>query len=265
MNNLDLSGENWTPIGNATSVPFVATFDGNDKTISNLASTKYSYQRQENCAYGTGLFSYVSNATIKNVVIESANVGGETAYDGAAMYSEVGIVAGCTYGNSTFDKITIKNSSVKAQTKVGAIVGQSATAGSTTKITNCTITNVTVSGNYSYAIVCGLINNSASSVDWTGTTVTSSTASFWTSDLCDFKNTESCSIYSETWGTDTYKWELYGSSFFITEVVNAWAVQRGSNPTVTSNTGVADKSGSLLETTIHVDNELTRTFPRRWD
>ena len=260
MNNLDLSGINWTPIGNSTAKPFVATFDGNDKTISNLTTTQYSYRRIENnCGYGTGLFAYVKDATIKNLVIDGANVGGETAVDGANMYSEVGIVAGCTYGNSTFDKITVKNSTVKAQTKVGAIVGQSITSGSTTKITNCTITNVTVSGNYSYAIVCGLVNAKASILDLTGTNVTGSSASFWTSDSCDFKNGSTSVTYSQVWGDGTsYKWEAFGSTFYIIEVANAWAVQRGDKPEVT---GSDDSTGNLLESIVYVGVDSTRTFP----
>ncbi len=274
MNNLDLSGENWTPIGNATAKPFVATFDGNGKTISNLTTTKYSYINDENQGYGSGLFGYVSNATIKNLVIEDANVGGISDDNGVAIYSEVGIVAGCTYGNSTFDHITINNSTVKAQTKVAAIVGQSNAGGSgaTTTITNCSLTNVTVSGNYSYALVCGLINQAASTVVFTGTTVDSdSKTEFWTNDSCYFKNSETSTIYKETYSTDTYRWEtIDNSTFFITEVANAWTVQRSTNPSVTSNEGVTGVSGTLKESIIYLGldpdgSNWTRTLPHRFD
>ncbi len=274
MNNLDLSGENWTPIGNATAKPFVATFDGNGKTISNLTSTKYSYFNDENHGYGSGLFGYVSNATIKNLVIEDAHVGGISDDEGIAIYSEVGIVAGCTYGNSTFDHITINNSTVKAQTKVAAIVGQSNAGGSgaTTTITNCSLNKVTVSGNYSYALVCGLINQAASNVVFTGTTVSDSKTEFWTNDLCFFKNSETSTIYKETYGLeDTYRWEtIDNSTFYITEVVNAWTVQRSTKPSVTSNEGVTGVSGTLRESIIYLGlnpdgSNLTRTLPVRYE
>ncbi len=235
MNSLDLSGENWTPIGNSISTPFEATFDGNDKTISNLKTTKYSVQKQEGAGYGVGLFAYVKNATIKNLVIENADVGGETDDSGIAIYSEVGIVAGCSYGNSTFDKITIKDSKVKAQTKVGAILGQSITGGSQTKITNCTITNITVSGNYSFALVCGLINNAGSKIDMSGTTVDSdSKTEKWTSTSCTFDHKEGTYTDEQT----GYIWEYDSNHMFIIEPKNAWTVQRGSGKTVTYANGL---------------------------
>ena len=266
MNDLDLAGENWTPIGNDIAKPFVAKFEGNGYTIKNLTSTQYTYQRQTNCGYGTGLFAYVENATIQNLVIEDANVGGATAYneDSVSIYSEVGIVAGCSKGNSIFNKITVKNSTVKAQTKVGAILGQSVTAGSTTKITDCTITNVAVYGNYSYAIVCGLVNNKTSTIDFTGTTVnTDSKAIFWTSDACEFKGENSTNtnpIYTDEWGSDTYKWEKVSGSYWIIEVANAWSVQRGSGSTVTNEVG---ESGTLKEAIIYIDSVLSRNFENR--
>ncbi len=225
---IDLAGENWMPIG-TNSIMFQGTFDGNGKTISNLKSTKYCKINNEGAAYGTGLFGYVKNGTVKNLVIENADVGGEYTDDGRCIYSEVGIVAGCSYGTSTFDKITVINSTVKAQTKVSAIVGNTP-QNSTSKVTNCKLQGVTVKGNYSYALVAGLIHQS-STIDMTGTTVdTTSKTEFWTSENCDFKGDGTYTLHEE----GQLVWELYHSDstsnnwYYIIKCNNAWAVKRGT-------------------------------------
>ena len=62
-NNIDLAGIEWTPIGMSTGLAFRGTFDGNNKTISNMSC--------EN-ADAAGLFGYIYAATIKNVTIDNA-------------------------------------------------------------------------------------------------------------------------------------------------------------------------------------------------
>ncbi|MCD8340531.1 MAG: hypothetical protein LUC87_00040 [Clostridiales bacterium] len=58
---LNLNGYTWTPIG-TSDVPFTGSFDGNGCTISGLYTTAASpYQ---------GLFGYVSDITIENLVVE---------------------------------------------------------------------------------------------------------------------------------------------------------------------------------------------------
>ncbi len=94
--NINLSGETWLPIGDATYM-FLGNYDGNNYVITNLTTTTttkadgnylYSYQ---------GLFGYTNNATIDNVKILSGRVRG---------YNFVGGIVG--QAKST----TIKNSQV---------------------------------------------------------------------------------------------------------------------------------------------------------
>ena len=74
MNNIDLSGFNggeWVPIGdnssNSNTSRFTGTFDGQGYVIRNLKITV-------DTSYPSGLFGYISSATIKNIGLENTNV-----------------------------------------------------------------------------------------------------------------------------------------------------------------------------------------------
>ena len=87
MNDLNLSGVSWTPIGfwskdNVTNTdrdkkPFKGVFDGQNKTISYC--TVNLNNNGQNCT-GTGrkvtagLFGYISGATIKNLAVTNSNI-----------------------------------------------------------------------------------------------------------------------------------------------------------------------------------------------
>ena len=71
MADIDLTGLDWVPLG-ATGVStyalFRGTYDGNGKKIKNLyisAISPYKFR---------GLFSYMANATIKNLFMENVNI-----------------------------------------------------------------------------------------------------------------------------------------------------------------------------------------------
>ncbi|MDD3766660.1 MAG: GLUG motif-containing protein [Eubacteriales bacterium] len=80
------TSEGWIPIGN-TSTPFTGTFDGNDKTISNLTINRAGSDHQ-------GLFGYVSDITAKvqNLGIENINVAGYEYVGGLVGYNNSGII-----------------------------------------------------------------------------------------------------------------------------------------------------------------------------
>ena len=97
---------NWTPIGTLEN-PFNGTFDGGNKTISNLNVNGGAY---------AGLFGYANSATIKNVKIENANVKGTDC---------VGVIAGNVYSTSLIDNCHVSgNIKVEGNTNVGGIVGK---------------------------------------------------------------------------------------------------------------------------------------------
>ena len=95
---------------------FSGVFDGQGHTISNLMQTTWALDNgyyYSDC--GLGLFGAVEEATIKNLVIDGANISGESAL--------CGTVAAVAH-NSTFENITVKNANVADyQYYAGGIVG----------------------------------------------------------------------------------------------------------------------------------------------
>ena len=88
---IDLTGVEWTPIGQYDQKPFKGTFDGDGKTISNLTVSG---------TYGVGLFGATKdNAVIKNFTIENVTAQG-------SLY--VGAVVGWAYTGKEISNVTVK-------------------------------------------------------------------------------------------------------------------------------------------------------------
>ena len=106
------------PIGSyRKDTPFKGTFDGNGHTIYNLNQNTWAL---DNGYYygdlGLGLFGKVEDATIKNLVMDEANISGESAI--------CGTVAATAYGDCRFENITVSNSNVADyQYYAGGVVG----------------------------------------------------------------------------------------------------------------------------------------------
>lgn len=116
MNDISLSGFNWTPIGgNSSTKAFKGQFDGQGHKIDSLyiqATTTYQ-----------GLFGYVSNGTIKNLTVEGElNTTGNYA-GGIAAY-----LSGVTMTNCV-NRVKINGAAY--------IGGMTAVANGATIITNC--------------------------------------------------------------------------------------------------------------------------------
>ena len=133
---IDLGGEEWTPIGagSVTSagviatgdVPFTGVFDGKGHTVDNF---KVSIAADAASDYAAGLFGILNGATVKNVVI-----GSKAVFEAkSAKASYMGGVAGFAL-NATIEACTNKASmSLTAATDnirecLGGIVGEMYTA-----------------------------------------------------------------------------------------------------------------------------------------
>ena len=99
--------KSWVPIGNSNN-KYQGTFDGNNKTITNL----YINASQLN----VGLFGYTNEGTIKNLTFEYANVTNTNYY--------VGVLVGKAFWGSTLQNIKISNTcQIKGGNYTGGIAG----------------------------------------------------------------------------------------------------------------------------------------------
>lgn len=164
---IDLANEEWTPIG-YMGATFKGNFDGENNTISNLKITKTTDNTAKN--NGIGLFGRTdSPAVIQNFTIENVDITG-------SLY--VGAVVGLGYTGKAIENVTVKgNIAINAYWYAGVIGGNGymnlvnnchvigndgsyikGNDGSyiggiwgfrgegNQKITNCTVTNIEITG-----------------------------------------------------------------------------------------------------------------------
>lgn len=173
-NDIDLSaystGEGWTPIGTVSN-GFIATFDGNGYTISNLFINRPNTNYQ-------GLFGYCDNpyshtCKLSSIALENVNVTGEVntgGLAGAGGYKSIitncyvsGTVTGKNYtgglcGSTSYNTITDSYATV-------TVVGGDYVGGFTGRVSNSTITNCYASGSASGGTYTGgLLGNGSKSI-----------------------------------------------------------------------------------------------------
>lgn len=159
---LDLSGEDWFPIGYNTmsSYPgtaFKGNFDGGGHTISNLkvSSNEPNYAT-------AGFFGSISAGSIKNLTLKNVNItsthwaGGIVAYKGDN--TKVTIDNCHVKNGSIVSTPELINGSYDNGDKVGGIMGQ---AQPETTISNCSVENLTIKA---YRDLGGIVGWSASVV-----------------------------------------------------------------------------------------------------
>ena len=131
--------DGWTPIGvfarDGAVNGFQGTFDGNDKTISNLNNDGYNPKSSvvfknpttihDKKQYSFGFFGYVSNAEIKNLTLTNVAINIE---NGSIYGDSVAALVAYSYGSLTIDNVTIgsaaTNGSVSAYDGVAGILGR---------------------------------------------------------------------------------------------------------------------------------------------
>ena len=230
---LYLDNRAWTPIGILSSKAFEGTFDGNNHTIEALkisSTTGYS-----------GLFGYVLNGTLKNIVLEKAQIN-VTHNDAAA----IGVLVGCIKEGYVYHAESMGSLSVSAAgaTEAGGLIGESLS----TNIDNCKSTvNVyakTTSnllragglvgrvayGNNGYSMTTYLTNSSASgSVSAISTSGSKAYGGGLVGEYygTEISNVKYCSasgdVYvsaSGTYGDSAYAGGLIGAANRVTSVVH---------------------------------------------
>lgn len=106
----------FNPIGYGYDIVFKGTFDGQAHTVANLYQNGwalgYDYSTE-----GGGLFASVVDATLKNFTIDNAEVVMECI--------DMGIVVGYSYGNTNYENILVKNSTIgNYERYTGGVVGE---------------------------------------------------------------------------------------------------------------------------------------------
>ncbi|MDH8702740.1 hypothetical protein M2138_002111 [Dysgonomonadaceae bacterium PH5-43] len=143
-NDIDISGQNWTPIGTNSSSSFQGLFDGNNKKIIGLSISNAS-------AYpGIGLFGYISG-TVKNLGIENVNIP-ISSISGYSVGAVVGYNAGGNVLNcySTGTRVSSSSTGSGASPRAGGVVGSN-----TGNVSNCYSTVTVNSSASSISTSCG--------------------------------------------------------------------------------------------------------------
>ena len=129
----NLEEKSWVPIGDSNN-KYQGTFDGNNKTITNLYINASQYYM--------GLFGCTYEGTIKNLTFEYANVTKTNNY--------AGVLVGKAYGGSTLQNIKISNTcQIKGGNYTGGIAGE--LDGNAYNCVNC----ATVQGIQNIGGLCG--------------------------------------------------------------------------------------------------------------
>ena len=129
VQDIDISGAEWSPLNNECSFDKFINFDGNGKTISGLTIT-------EPVAYAS--FAGVLYGTLKNVTFDGASIN--------AGANKAGVVCGYLGTNKNLTEclltgVTVKDSAIEGAAYLGGVIGQVATV---TTVSDCHILNSTV-------------------------------------------------------------------------------------------------------------------------
>ena len=153
MDNIDLSGVSWTQLGQ-----FTGEFNGNGYTIKNLTSNTES----------AGLFSELNSATVRNLIIDNAEITG---------VGKAGALAGDASQYSYIYNVSVINSDISAAgdniAKVGGIVGNLQQS-STIYVANVANTSIgSINTSSSVGGIAGYVQTSSavSNAAVTGTTI----------------------------------------------------------------------------------------------
>lgn len=128
--NINLSGKEWTPIYSTKGVLQNAIIDGNNFTITGMATSRNPYAANGSLEkpYGNGFISdNTCTLTIKNIKFNDVTINDPTGGTGT-NYSQhyQGTVIGHNQGKVTLDNIKVKNANINGSWQCGGIVGFSA-------------------------------------------------------------------------------------------------------------------------------------------
>ena len=149
--NIDMDGVSTIPIG-LNAQPFLGTYDGNSKSVSNLTISS--------SAVNVGMFGYcegtIQGLTLSNSTITGTNTSSDNAVGGIAGRC-AGSIANCISSSCTIRAIDNSGESPVYGNNVGGIVGELTSTGSIdmSGITAASGSGNTIEGNGAVGGVCG--------------------------------------------------------------------------------------------------------------
>lgn len=119
---------NFLPIGtrstqNQTELPFSATFDGGDNTITYVYNVGSFYNVDGARTNYVGLFGYLKDATLTSLKVASNGGLSITDNDGIVGIEYVGGIAGCAVDSTLYNTVLAYGGWVRGENYVGGIVG----------------------------------------------------------------------------------------------------------------------------------------------
>lgn len=145
MNDIDMSGKAWVPVGNGTyttgnsiSGPsYKSEFDGQNHTVTNLRMT---VPADAPAGSASGLFGIVENGSVKNVTVGEGSAFSSDAAAMSALGSVVGYALATTVDNcKSYATIDFNGGGDNLRTSVGGIVGGMACSeDADAVVSNCT-------------------------------------------------------------------------------------------------------------------------------
>ena len=124
---INLTGQNWIPIGNTSDNGFSGVFNGNDNEIQNLTITGYENDY-------AGLFGYVHGGEINDLTLTNVSISTTGSYVGA-LCGRIAGTAAAKYSPITNCEVSGAVTSTGETNYVGGVVGM---VGSYANVTNCT-------------------------------------------------------------------------------------------------------------------------------
>lgn len=215
VNDIDLSGENWTSI---ISLGGTVTIDGQGHTIYNMTIEEQSNGSGGNTYLGfIGNLNYNTKLTVRNITFENAHVQDS---DGDSEYSWCGVVVGHgpmdgisdSQAECTFTNVNIVNSVVTGGHNNGGIMGYACSTEKGHLFENCSVTNSFIGGYNSTSGILfgmGIANVTVRDCEADGVVLYSDGLSFnctqsWTEEDVD-----------KLWLGNVYPNEIYGGTHYI--------------------------------------------------
>ncbi len=148
---IDLTGYDWTPIGEYSGRPFRGSFDGAGYTVSNITMDSSADEY-------TGFFGYVDSASIKDLTLENVSLEGDYCVGGLVGFMFIGGGEDVTISNVTV------SGEIRSSSYASGIIGdmrsysQAHEEGSLT-IENCTNNATIIAENANGAKSAGIIGH----------------------------------------------------------------------------------------------------------